>query len=362
MEHMNTPHELARFDEVLRQRVTRCDLEAHLLALMDCFWLRTPGISPLFHVLSNARVPDVDWQSSPHTALVGCRIALGLWTGSTVDFVHAAEREMHRRPLRPFPSIHDDERIMLGVAAGVGATAPSLKPAMLRMTRADLSRPFRTQCLNIWAQWLLLGDSNESFGVTRSAVQLLDSMLRDHRVDDSSSTLAALWLAWHIVRLNSAVARLDISNDLLLFVQECESRLPQLLNEVDLGRGLDLALVLLAPRRRGLAADSSAPGQIVPRMQESVGRSERFRQLLLDCFNEDTFRLFVRYVPNGEKLTPQLPGKSVSWMQLASDAVSLFEHTRLVNDPTFWQHLLVEREGWAADIEQVRDMYLVPSI
>lgn len=92
---------------------------------------------------------------------------------------------------------------------------------------------------------------------------------------------------------------------------------------------------------------------------ERLSRSDELRKLLLISFSADELRRFVRFGPDGVTLAPELPGNVASHAQLAAAAVELFERVHLVSDPAFWRRLVRERELRAAEVEEVRVLYMI---
>ena len=89
-----------------------------------------------------------------------------------------------------------------------------------------------------------------------------------------------------------------------------------------------------------------------------MNRSDKLRKLLVDTFDVEGLRRFVRFGPDGAVLASELPSGSASLAEMTAAAATLFERVRLVTDAAFWRHFMAERGRWAADIEVVRGLYV----
>ena len=337
--------------DILVRRVQRGDLDSHLIVVMDCFGLQSPSISPLFQALSTTSPPgDLDTWSAPQTALVACRIALGLWRGPVLDFLAAAERESQRRPLQPLPSIHDDERLLLGVAAGVGATPSRARDLLLGLVRAKTPYSLRAQCVNMFAQWLLVREAAELMEANRNAARCIESALIDRRVEGVADVLAAYWIVSHLVRLSYTDVALHLPDRLNRFRLDCSERIVGLLDQVDSARGLDLAFGLLAPTDLRIDTSAQSPVTVVSTAQEA------FATLLQSCFTDPELRRFVSTIPGSNRpLADQLPGPPTTFAQLAFDTALLLEREGVLS--LAFTHLEAVRPHRSGEIEAVRRRY-----
>lgn len=78
-------------------------------------------------------------------------------------------------------------------------------------------------------------------------------------------------------------------------------------------------------------------------------------RLLLSLFSAAEFRRFLRYNLQ-EDITPDLPGPSTSFRQLAEEAVDLLDRGGLV-DAAFFQALVAERPRRAGEIRAVEKLF-----
>jgi hypothetical protein len=130
------------------------DVEGHLAAVVlrhaPHDWLTEP-------VARLLAAPPPGLGRSSDVAIVGLRNALGVKPPDSAALGVALRRELGRQPLKPATRAHDDERLMLGVAAGVGAV-PDLIPTM--MTEFGIVRALspRWDAVLLWAKALAAGE------------------------------------------------------------------------------------------------------------------------------------------------------------------------------------------------------------
>lgn len=84
-------------------------------------------------------------------------------------------------------------------------------------------------------------------------------------------------------------------------------------------------------------------------------RTRALHGLLLSLFSADELRRFIRYGPDGDTITAELPGATASPAALADAVVAIFETRGLSDD--FFERVLAERPRRAADIHKVRDAW-----
>jgi hypothetical protein len=89
-------------------------------------------------------------------AVIGLRHALGMLPTDREGLVAALRRELSRQPLPPLKRAHEDERLMLGIAAGV-ATVPELLPLMTAEFSVAKGRSARWDVVLLWAELLARG-------------------------------------------------------------------------------------------------------------------------------------------------------------------------------------------------------------
>lgn len=129
-------------------------IEAHLAAVvLRCSpyeWLVEPTTA-----LLSASSPGLTRSSD--VAVVGLRHALGVNPRDSNAFAAALRRELVRRPLTPATRAHDDERLMLGTAAGVGAFT-ELIPLMRTEFGIAAGRSPRWDAVLLWSKRLAEGE------------------------------------------------------------------------------------------------------------------------------------------------------------------------------------------------------------
>lgn len=85
---------------------------------------------------------------------------------------------------------------------------------------------------------------------------------------------------------------------------------------------------------------------------------EALDKLLLSLFSADELRRFIRYLPEGDKLSAQLPGGTVSAAHFVDGAVTTLDNHGLLADPDFWTRLAAERPRRKREIDDVRALFL----
>ena len=84
-------------------------------------------------------------------------------------------------------------------------------------------------------------------------------------------------------------------------------------------------------------------------------RTRALHGLLLSLFSADELRRFIRYGPDGDAITAELPGASASPAALAEAVVQALETRGL--DEHFFERVIAERPRRVADIDKVRDAW-----
>lgn len=76
--------------------------------------------------------------------------------------------------------------------------------------------------------------------------------------------------------------------------------------------------------------------------------------LLLELFTAEDLRRHLTYLPDGDRISAQLPGMTASLAQVAHKAVEVLDQMGILRQDEFWRMLLDARPGRRADIEEVR--------
>lgn len=111
----------------------------------------------------------------------------------------------------------------------------------------------------------------------------------------------------------------------------------------------EIALPLLSASRPGPTRGTGP--------EVAASPHEALYRLLLSLFSADELRRFLRYLPDGDELSRELPGGTASSAQLVSDAVDVLESRGLLGDPDFWARLRSERPRRRHELEQVRQHF-----
>lgn len=141
---------IARARETVRAALARPDVDAHVCAFVlrhDC---------PSWAVGATAALlsaPSPGLGRSSDVAVVGFRHALGIRPADTDALATALRRELIRQPLPPMKRAHDDERLMLGIGAGVAAV-PELLSTMAAEFSLAKGRSPRWDAVLLWTQRL----------------------------------------------------------------------------------------------------------------------------------------------------------------------------------------------------------------
>jgi len=106
--------------------------------------------------LLNAQPPGL--RRSSDVAVVGLRHAIGVAPVDMAAFATALRKELSRQPLPPMTRAHEDQRLMLGVAAGV-AIVPELLPQMTtEFGSVKRHGSLRWEAVLFWSKRLAYGE------------------------------------------------------------------------------------------------------------------------------------------------------------------------------------------------------------
>ncbi len=192
----------------INDAIDRGDLEGHLAALVLSTGFRTPAVfpSPWARAVAVLLAVDSIRAGAPHhafdVATLGVRLALGGASDRTVPYGDLARREIARTPLPPAPCVRDDERLLLGVAAGIGAAALDAAVLLIPILRMrENNATLRQFCIDRWAEALAEGVPRLTADIARYAYQHLASRVIA-RVDPAftdEDRIAAFWLATRLL-------------------------------------------------------------------------------------------------------------------------------------------------------------------
>lgn len=151
---------IARLKHRLDDVLAGGDLDALLAAIILRTSYRDPAASPWEPAISDLCTSTSNvvgtLRRPSEVAMLGCRLSLGSSLERADDFHKAAVHELRRAACPPLPTAHDDDRILLGIAAGIGALKPEQRPPLgpaLLGRKAGADRAI----VEIWAQSLAGG-------------------------------------------------------------------------------------------------------------------------------------------------------------------------------------------------------------
>lgn len=151
------------------------DIDGHLCALALRRDRPSWAVNAIESLLS---APARGLARASDVAVVGLRHALGVLPPDREGLVAALRRELSRQPLPPLKRAHEDERLMLGIAAGV-ATVPELLPLMTAEFSVAKGRSIRWDVVLLWARRLAGGawDSTSVGTVTNLVITGADQVV-----------------------------------------------------------------------------------------------------------------------------------------------------------------------------------------
>lgn len=331
---------MARAREVVLAAMLEAGVEGHLCALLF------QQDAPAWAAMATMRMlegPEPRLSRTTGAAIAGLRAALGVTPFSLEALSTALERELSREPIPSAVRMQDDERWMLGIAAGV-QRIPTLVGRFCQVADEAASRSPRWAVVAEWAKWIASGElsvshcvelvtrpgSAWSFGDALPVLWLAGELLGSHlgketmlagRVDGAShrllpvalldlpAVLAPLDAAW----LLRALSEISVGSNCGLEQRGSRSATSPVLLVNDrqpapylVGRGLDWAAQpghgLPDPSYRGPAAPQTigmAPDT------HAGGATSDLRAFLRSAFRADELRRFVEeYFP---ELYPDLP-------------------------------------------------------
>jgi hypothetical protein len=173
------------------------DLDAFVCALVLHSGFGRPESSAWAdQVTSLLQLPLPALQRPHDVAVAGVRLALGDSGLSLTDYATAAKRELAREPLPPAACCRDDERLLIGVCAGIAKKAPELQPAVsaLVSSRAAASSP-RQRILDGWSEALSVGAAQFTADTAQRAMRYLRTVADYGRPLTLADQVAVLWLS-----------------------------------------------------------------------------------------------------------------------------------------------------------------------
>ena len=191
--------------DLVKEAVASSDLEGHLAVYILQTGLRDPSgttVRPAWSKLidelqgASRNVPAAPLRNPNEVATLGARLALGFDGNRAAEYLDLARRELARKPLPPAPSVHDNEKILLGVAAGIGAAAPALSNDLGHVLAGrERSVTHRQGCIDLFATTIASGRARFDAETARRVFTHLiepDDGLGPSTPEDY---VAAFWLA-----------------------------------------------------------------------------------------------------------------------------------------------------------------------
>jgi len=235
---------------------SRGDLEAHLAILILHTGLRAPEHSaltaPWASILSalrsDWRAPLMPLHRVQDVATLGVRLALGLDTAHRSEYPELAARELARKPLPPAACIHDDERVLLGVAAGIGCAAPESSEQLIALLHARQHEiSIRQMCLDLFAETLARGGVRLSSSTAQRAYAQLIAPIAGRPAIVLDDRIAAYWLANRLLDAEWDPADAEV-NVLENLIGDLRDSVVSALNARQVSSALDAALIIDAER------------------------------------------------------------------------------------------------------------------
>jgi REase_DpnII-MboI len=189
------------------------DLDAHI-ALLILKWSRVcaePQLGLLSRRLAGNASFDSNISRSKDVAIMGTQLALGISVPVVEQFDRVARRELARQPLPPAACIKDDERLLIGVSAGIGKACPALSSDLIRILR---SRPqphsVRQQCIDLWAESLCSGENQFSIEISKQIAGLLRASLRNISSINPEDCVPLCWIASRLIESDLSPASYEL--------------------------------------------------------------------------------------------------------------------------------------------------------
>jgi len=246
----------------LRRRVSEAiasaDLDAHVAALILSTGHSHQALAPyggeISTLLATANAASSSLVRSHDVAVAGCRLALG-GPGVTVDeFRGAARRELHRQSLPPAATVFDDDRLLLGVAAGIGKAAPELSAELVaRLRAAHAALDSRTSCLDLWSEALARCGASFDADLSRRSVVAITNALATPATLRGADRIAVIWLTARILEAGEGLGDSDLET-LVAVMTEGQRSLLGLHDDIENLRSLDAVLCFDALARTPAAS------------------------------------------------------------------------------------------------------------
>lgn len=200
----STPRDGASVFAILKHRWENVlldqDLDACLGTLVLTSAFRDPALSPWGGSIAALRqsvpLPSA-LRRTREVATLGCLLALGACKDRRDEFREAAARELRRPACPPVPTAHDDDRLILGIAAGIG-TLPAEERLSLDPVCQDGQIGIERALIELWARSLASAHLLFDPALARKGMQLLSRpVAASAPVGDAG--IARFWLATRLM-------------------------------------------------------------------------------------------------------------------------------------------------------------------
>jgi REase_DpnII-MboI len=237
---------LAALTRRVAEAIHSADLDAHVAALVLRSGHAHPALAPfgaeIAGLLFSTPRGTGGLARSHDVAVAGCRLALGNADIAVDEFRDAARRELRRQPLPPAATVFDDDRLLVGLAAGIGRATPDIAPELVAsVRRAREGADIRAACLDLWSEALARCGGSFDADLSRRIVVVITTALATPVTLRVTDRIALVWLAARLLEAGDGLADADL--DMLASVaSEGQQSVLELLSEIDGLRSLDAVL------------------------------------------------------------------------------------------------------------------------
>lgn len=185
--------------EIVVTAAQQGDLDAFLALLVLQTGFGRPADSPwagIAQELLNRSKPPTPLRRPHDVAVAGISLVLGATPEAFPDYPAAAGQELARQPLPPAACVRDDERLLLGVSAGIGKAAIGVRPTLLNLLSPRAATvPPRQRILDLWAEALSLGEPRLTTELAGRLMRYLQTMPERHATLTDGDRIAIFWAA-----------------------------------------------------------------------------------------------------------------------------------------------------------------------
>lgn len=181
--------------QYVRSLIERRDLDSYLAALIVTASYSDRRLSPLHPHIELLLSEPPPTLTRPHdVAVAGCRLALGDTAILTANIPAALERELRRVPMPPAATVRDDDRLLLGVAAGVGTVGDEkLRKLVQDVSSERLTGTVADRTVALLADLFASGSAQLREPFTRESLRLVEMAANTFLQPEDA--VAAWWAA-----------------------------------------------------------------------------------------------------------------------------------------------------------------------